>query len=176
MARVGTEARRRLGSSGHSATPPVRGDAGYVSPDDYAAEDGEGQTELFRTFQELLVPYRTRSGRGVPGATPHLPIVGTPELLGALSHLQDDNFGNGGGGPREWGAHADLRALLTGELELERNGKAKRALEKADEDTLDVVAMLFDFLLDDPNLPDAMKALIAPIARRPTEAKIPIPL
>lgn len=157
---AGAEPRRGYVPSGRPATPSFRADTGYGSQGEYAAEDGKGQTELFRTFQELLVPYRTRAGRGVTEARPKLPIVATPELLVALNHLQDDSFGYAGGAAREWSAQSDLRSMLAGELELERDGKAKRVLEKADEDTLDVVSMLFDFLLDDPNLPDAMKALI----------------
>jgi hypothetical protein len=40
-------------------------------------------------------------------------------------------------------------------------GQTTRSLGDADNDTIDVISMLFEFILDDYSLPDAMKALIS---------------
>jgi len=38
---------------------------------------------------------------------------------------------------------------------------AERRIHQADEDVIDVISMLFEFILEDPSLPDAMRALLA---------------
>lgn len=40
-------------------------------------------------------------------------------------------------------------------------GNAKKALSDAESDVIDIVSMMFDFILDDKSLPDKLKALIA---------------
>jgi hypothetical protein len=97
----------------------------------------------------------------MPAPTAGLPSVARPELLDALSALQHASpayFRHGGEGQVQG---VELRSRLTDELQLRRDGKDRRALGEADQDTLDVISLLFEFLLDDPALPDAMKALIA---------------
>jgi hypothetical protein len=131
--------------------------AGYYG--DYAREVGAFQADLFHTLQELLETYWTaRGGRGVPFDV-GLPTVGRSELIGALSRLQHEDFREAL--QEELLGRVELRVRLADLLSLQQEGKAKRTLERADEDTLDVIAMIFDFLLTGPNLPDALKALIA---------------
>jgi len=139
---------------GRSTSTP--GGSGYLSG------GATVQETLFPTLQELLAAYRPRrQGAGAPWVAETLPPVATQELLGALSILQrvSPALPESGTGLLKI---ADLRRRLRDELNPEDgNGRANRALGKADDDTLDVIAMLFEFSLEDPNLPDAMKALIA---------------
>lgn len=165
------EAGRRPGSPppaapappSYAAEPAHGAAAGYTAPGGYAAEGEDLGAELFHTLQELLGHYRARVAGGAAPAPPErqLPVVGTSELLSTLSSLQHSSLEYFRSGNEAWPAQLDLRDHLKDELQLERNGEASRALGKADEDTLDVISMLFDFLLEDPNLPDAMKALLA---------------
>jgi hypothetical protein len=102
------------------------------------------------------------SGAPAPGAsTVSLPTVETGELLGALSALQESNLlvlpqGAGRAVPPEY-----LRARLVEGLHLREGRDVNRTLGEADNDTIDVISMLFEFILDDATLPDAMKALLS---------------
>ncbi len=147
----------------YSADPSYGAPVGYIAPGGYAAEGEDFEAELFHTLQGLLGNYRSRIGVGVarPPPAQQLPIVGTSELLNTLSSLQHSNLEYLHSGNDARPTQVDLRNHLKDELQLEQDGEASRALGKADEDTLDVISMLFEFLLDDPNLPDAMKALLA---------------
>ena len=62
------------------------------------------------------------------------------------------------GGEDDFDLRNQLEQLLTrGSV---KSGKS-RVLEEADEDVINLVAMLFEFMLDDSSVPDAFKALIA---------------
>ncbi|MCH8543319.1 MAG: DUF1631 domain-containing protein, partial [Alcanivorax sp.] len=64
---------------------------------------------------------------------------------GALSELMDD---------------VDVRAELADLLESERGADSVHALDQADDDVINLVSMLFDFILDDQGLAMDIKALI----------------
>lgn len=99
---------------------------------------------------------------GAPGAgAPPLQIpVQTPEVVNALSAMQHGNpgvlFGDGA-------IPSGLAAGLAGSTNVLREIKTTRmagSMGHIDAMTLDIVAMLFDYILDDRNIPDTMKALI----------------
>jgi hypothetical protein len=139
---------------GESAEPP----AGDASVSDAAMT----QENLFPTLQALLAEYRPQcQGASSPLAANNLPAVATHELVGALSLLQGLSLELQGAASGVLNT-TDLRRHLSDKLSLDAgNGRGTRALGQADADAFDVVAMLFEFSLEDPNLPDAMKALIA---------------
>ncbi len=159
-----------LGAPGHGPETSAYGDreraAGMPPAPPHSTDSGTygqadpSQAVFFTTLQDLLAGYRSSTVGQLPIVPEGLPVVATPELIGALSALQRA-FLQPGLNDAIQGAQFDLRGQLTDALGLKNNGKASRSLDKADDDTIDVVAMLFDFLLDDPNLPDPMKALIA---------------
>jgi len=141
-----------------------------VGPDSYSgvpgaqgAGTGDFGAALFNTLQDLIGHYRTQTSgaRSRNQRSAHLPVVGTSELLSALSSLQRNSLEYYSTDSGRWSGQLDLRSRLSDELKLERDGEASRVLGKADEDTLDVISMLFEFVLGDPNLPDALKALLA---------------
>ncbi|MDG1581636.1 DUF1631 domain-containing protein [Pseudomonas sp. GOM6] len=115
----------------------------------------EGVQEVFGALQELLSQVRGTAvlpRREVPvGALP----ISSNDLMRLLSHMQQrlpasqvvDDF--------------DLRNQLENLLARAsaKSGKA-RVVGEVDEDVINLVAMLFEFILDDRTLPDSLKALI----------------
>lgn len=120
--------------------------------------DGEG----FYTLQELLSGYRGASAAGGGTASTQIPAsFVADEVIGALTALQSEHHL-----PLPQGAQAgpellDLRVALRGALAGLPGGAPGRELARADEDVIDIVSMLFDFILDDPTVPDRTKALLA---------------
>jgi len=116
---------------------------------------GETMQEVFGALQELLVQVRGSVAPSRQIAGDSLPISSN-DLLRLLSHMQQrvpvsaesDDF--------------DLRSQLAGLLERvsAKSGKA-RVVGEVDEDVINLVSMLFEFILDDRSLPDSLKALIA---------------
>ncbi|RLJ19638.1 DUF1631 domain-containing protein [bacterium endosymbiont of Escarpia laminata] len=134
-----------------------------------ADEGSDLQTEIFETLQQLLNLRRgvaPAGGPAVPGRMPlgtggvpvSVPLVETIELLSALSSLQQSNTVMVSLNDGEEG---NLRTRLASDLRMLEEGGTYRALGEADNDTIDVISMLFEFILDDHSLPDAMKALLS---------------
>ncbi|VVN33901.1 hypothetical protein PS662_05036 [Pseudomonas fluorescens] len=119
-----------------------------------ATQIDDSVQEVFAALQELLVQMRA-SVTPMPDASAPAQPISTRDLLRLLSHLQQyvpasvtrDDF--------------DLRHQL--ELLVTRvsvkTGKSRR-VDVADEDVINLIAMLFECILDDRNLPDSLKALI----------------
>lgn len=125
--------------------------------DPYAEPLPEG-TELIGMLSDLLRSQRAAS----PLPLLSLPVVPTTDLLGALSALQQTALKEG---PPDVAAlrsaQANVRETLLQSFGIGNGPAASRALGGVDEDLIDMVSMLFDFILDDRNLPDAMKALLS---------------
>jgi hypothetical protein len=155
------------------STPPARRQpgrqpqaAGRGQREDSAATQGgaiaggyadEGVQEVFGALQELLSQVRGTSilpRREVPAdAVP----ISSNDLMRLLSHLQQ-HFPVGG---QQVSDDYDLRNQLESLLSRAsaKSGKA-RIVGEVDEDVINLVAMLFEFILDDRTLPDSLKALI----------------
>ncbi|PVZ11268.1 MULTISPECIES: DUF1631 domain-containing protein [unclassified Pseudomonas] len=115
----------------------------------------ESVREVFTALQELVHQVRSlKPARREPAATV-LPIS-TNDLMRLLSHLQQYV-------PQqpEQAEDYDLRMQLEQLLNRVslKSGKA-RVVGTVDEDVINLVAMLFEFILDDRNLPDSLRALI----------------
>ncbi|MET0088621.1 MAG: DUF1631 domain-containing protein [Candidatus Thiodiazotropha sp.] len=134
------------------------------------ASHEEVQAEIFSTLQHLLGMRRTASSSSMLSSSmmlaapqSNVPVVDTGELLGVLSALQQSNVvmlpqGHYGGPPL---SPDQMRARLAQDLRIAKDGQITRSLGDADNDTIDIISMLFEFILDDYSLPDAMKALIS---------------
>lgn len=91
----------------------------------------------------------------------HLPQVSTRDLIGALGSIQQVSLNQA---PidieslREM--QAELMQSLGQELDVGSLEKPIKRLGDIDRNLLDVMGMLFDFILDDQNLPESMKALL----------------
>lgn len=115
-----------------------------------------GETGLFATLQQLLTrgvmsgfaPAAQGSGGGAAAA-----------VVGSLTRLQQGQLE----GLVSAGGTLDAAVLADGHINVLREIKASpiaSGMGHVDAMTLDIVAMLFDYILDDRRIPDAMKALI----------------
>jgi hypothetical protein len=148
--------RRQAGRSPASAraSRETTGDAQGSAGAEYANENVQ---EVFGALQELLSQVRGTAAlprREIPAdAVP----ISSNDLMRLLSHMQQ-HFPVGG---RQVVDDYDLRNQLEGLLTRAsaKSGKA-RVVGEVDEDVINLVAMLFEFILDDRTLPDSLKALI----------------
>ena len=106
----------------------------------------------FQAVQQLLSTVRSSTSASValPG-----PAIESDEVISALSHIQA-NHSAGAINPHEIPAKIDLQALIRGNL----IGAQAKPLHQTDDDTVNFVGMLFDYILNDRNLAIPMKALI----------------
>jgi hypothetical protein len=127
--------------------------------------------EVFAALQHLLAMRRTGISGGdvsssIMSSAPasSVPMIDTGELLGALNAIQQSNVVMLPQGQRvnQPLKPQQMRERLVTDLHItQEGGQLTRALGDADNDTIDVISMLFEFILDDYSLPDAMKALIS---------------
>lgn len=135
--------------SAREGSAPASADGGY---------SGEDVQEVFGALQELLSQVRGSSllpRRDIPADA--IPISST-DLMRLLSHIQQHLPTPGGASVvDDFDLRNQLETLLA--RASARSGKA-RVVGEVDEDVINLVAMLFDFILDDRTLPDSLKALI----------------
>ena len=143
-----------------------------AAPGDVPAMDEvspEDAGSLLTTLHALFTARRGHvgpAGAGM-GAGGVQPTPTANELLGALSVLQSQIATQGGAAPAADGANTDVARevaalkdhLLTqiGSL----RGERPHHVSSIDEDTIDLVSMLFEFILEDRNLPPQMQVLLA---------------
>lgn len=134
--------------------------AAPVSPQRSQSVDPVGVSDdqqVLSLFSELLGKWRHASGDSALSAlaAPSAAPVYSAELLDMLGQLaaeQRRDFVPGEGDLREYiKRQLDQEYRKTGEL---------RRLEPLDDNVISLVSMLFDSVLDDPELPSALKALI----------------
>ena len=164
-----------LGNMGGGAAPmPQMGGGGagggYYSA--AAAAEAELQIELYNTVRSLLASRRaiapSAMGGGFPGGGAggmQMPAFATNDLVNALTILQTQamSFAPHAGYSAMVPAvpHAQIKEELVGQLQRLGSGEDKHRMAAADEDTIDLVGMLFEFILQDRNLPAQMQALLA---------------
>ncbi|MCU0970751.1 MAG: DUF1631 domain-containing protein, partial [Gammaproteobacteria bacterium] len=154
LANLNLRVRRPVGA-------PVAPTAGAPLPlaDAYGMDAGPEGAELFNLLASLVRSQRASTAYSQVS----MPVVPTPDLLGALSSLQQSAVATGpsiADLASIRNAQAALRDTLLKSLNV-AGPAASRALGGVDEDVIDMVSMLFDFILEDRNLPDAMKALLS---------------
>ncbi|MGG2395806.1 DUF1631 domain-containing protein [Pseudomonas sp. SH1-B] len=114
----------------------------------------QGVQEVFGALQDLLYQVRGTAMPRRAQAADALPITSN-DLMRLLSHMQQRT-------PAQIDVQDfDLRDQLEQLLERAsaKSGKA-RVVGEVDEDVINLVSMLFEFILDDRTLPDSLKALI----------------
>lgn len=141
---------------------PGRTAKGYSgrTPAHVNAED-DGQ-ELFGTLQGLLAQLRgpASAGGAAVSSGESAPVgdsqaITSYDLMRLLSHLQQQISGQ----PLDGYDLKQQLGIALGRIS-ERSGR-QRVVGQVDEDVINLVAMLFEFILDDLTLPDSLKALIA---------------
>jgi Protein of unknown function (DUF1631) len=136
--------------------------AGYLPVDAAAAEL---QANLYSSLRALLSTRRGGDGGEGPGAgyvpatyNPSLVPLNPTELLSALSILQNQSLS------LQSAQESAQVALRVKEELLGQAGKLRGEnganVSGADEDTIDLVGMLFEYILQDRNLPAQMQAML----------------
>ena len=163
LAQLYAEANQTLVAAGvlpelHSAPPrktanrPTAGTPAAQHRHGAADNPDDGFHEAFGALQSLLSELRGSAlpARNVPSdAVP----ISSSDLMRLLSHLQAR-------APQQIDAY-DLQEQLEQLLQRvsSKSGKS-RIVGEVDEDVINLVSMLFEFILDDRTLPDSLKALI----------------
>jgi hypothetical protein len=118
------------------------------------AQVDEGVQEVFAALQKLLFHVRGSVAPTLEVSAPAQPIS-TRDLLRLLSHLQQ--YVPPSDTPDDFDLRNQLEHLLT--RVSVKSGKS-RVVGVADEDVINLIALLFECILDDRNLPESLKALI----------------
>lgn len=171
-------------SSGSRISPAETGRAGGVSlPEGEGADMGD----LFASLQQLVMMNMARSGphgmamfpQGADGLAPgkpngmgslgggfpsaHMSMQATDELLKSLTNLQHAEIDSLPGSGADVGGAFEPSQLDLGTANLLRNIRDAGLYNPAsqvDAITIDVVAMLFDFVFEDTDIPAAVRVLI----------------
>ncbi|WP_375176484.1 DUF1631 domain-containing protein [Marinobacter mobilis] len=155
----------------HGKTSPQTGTdqpAPSAAPErSMSAEEREAVSQqdeaLFEQIRQLLNQQRTSSGQPPRSTDPSLHVIGGNELAQMLSALPQSpqNFQYGdlsGGEPMV----VDLRQVVESLLSQTTTADGKTpALNEMDEDLINLVSMLFEFILDDYNLSAPIQVLIS---------------
>ncbi len=160
---------RRGSATGHGVTVPGAdrrdSDGGYPTalPPELLAQ----QVETFELLQQLLAAQRGGAAAGYGAVPGHGPVpqaapaaaasFSADEMLATLSSLQQHVVAMDV--PVD-AAPLNLRTQLLLHIG-EKGGSGEREISQTHADVIDVVGMMFDFILDDPELPDGIKGLIA---------------
>ena len=151
--------RRRFGLG---AVPNVaRGAAGM--PGTPAPATAAGQGDDFAAFAAAQGARYIPTGPLAPtpsGYVPGAPIIATPMLGEGLARLQagETGFDLGGGTFVHFSGIPEGKQNVLRELQESSLGKKANQLESM---TIELVAMLFDFIFETKDLPDGIKALLA---------------
>ncbi|HET7664027.1 MAG TPA: DUF1631 domain-containing protein [Rhodanobacteraceae bacterium] len=165
LARAGVLPKLHHELPGQSRAASRQSGAGAASAGAQSAEDTDFQAEFYQTLNTLLSS-RRGEGAGYASVASGMPSLSPAELLGALSLLQNEmaidtvTHADQLGGTISMQDIAKLKAHLLKQVGRLR-GDAKVHMSGADEDTIDLVGMLFEFILEDRNLPVEMQVLLA---------------
>jgi hypothetical protein len=125
------------------------------------------QAEIYNTVRSLLASRRPANIAGEQQSSDYMPGIGVPsvaptELLSALTLLQNQAMM-----AQTHASSAADAAQVVQQIKQELldqagkfHGSDKVHVAGADEDTIDLVGMLFEFILQDRNLPPQMQALL----------------
>ncbi|MBL4834618.1 MAG: DUF1631 domain-containing protein [Pseudomonas sp.] len=122
-------------------------------------QESSDQERVLSLFSELIGNWRHASGDAalsrVTGGVASPPPLQSDELLGMLAQLPVEELAEGGFRRQDLRLH--INQLLQGQRD--QRGE-RRSIDRIDEDVISLVSMLFDFILEDPQLPAAVKAMI----------------
>ncbi|MGA7298164.1 MAG: DUF1631 domain-containing protein [Rhodanobacteraceae bacterium] len=154
--------------SARRAMPTASGDEYVAAGDQYAysEEEEEMREQLYATVNQMLSQRRHVSRPGYArGAAAAGPALDMRELVSALALLQQQAPPVPADLSGLDSAHAgsltleELKNALQGQI-AKVSSDAKARVSGADEDTIDLVGMLFEYILEDRNLPTQMQALL----------------
>ena len=172
LAQAGVLPQIRQPGSGRAATPAQMPAEAAPQRAAAAGEDLAAQADLLTQLSSLLAARRgpgeaQHGGMALPQAPAPgysaVPLPGPAELLGALTLLQAEIARANLAARSANEALGEVRHVKNDLLEqVSRiSGQVRTRVSEADEDTIDLVSMLFEFILQDRNLPAEMQALLA---------------
>lgn len=175
-------ARNRAGSSGPPRKPgenAPHGGGGYADTGEgdysgggYDPIAAELHAELYSTLRNLLASRRPHHSDGDDGSNGYrgsgsggmVPNLSPTDLLSALTILQNQTQTNQANAESVADAAQAVQQIKQEMLEqaqrLGGSATSNYSVSSADEDTIDLVGMLFEFILQDRNLPPQIQALI----------------
>ncbi len=160
----GRSARRNTAAPAHAGRQP---DAAAVQENSEARgpdAGGDGDEEYTPSLKEMWQYIQKMAPQGMTSqpANVHLPVLPRDNVMEALSNMQSAALSDLNLDKVEWSAVQErIRQQLSQTLCLDESGKETHRIAENEQQTIDIILMLFDQVLDDPNLPDAMRALIA---------------
>ncbi len=108
----------------------------------------------FQEMQQLLTAYQSN---GQTSSLELTQIAVTPELVDTLSTLQQvDSYIKESGDANS----QDLKRNVVNEYKQRLGDEAAHSIKQLDAETIDIVGVVFDYFLDNEELPDFVKALI----------------
>jgi len=141
------------------------GYAGYAQPYDPAA--AQLQAEIYNTVRSLLASRRAQMPGGDAPVGDYMggmggPAIAPTDLLSALTLLQNQAMLAQSSASTAADAAQAVQQIKQELLDQagKLHGEEKAHVSGADEDTIDLVGMLFEFILQDRNLPAQMQALL----------------
>ncbi|MGC5703375.1 DUF1631 domain-containing protein [Pseudomonas sp. NFXW11] len=143
---------RRVSDHARSETQEAAAEGGMLKPGQNPID--ESVQEVFAALQTLLLRVRGSVAPTLEASAETQPIS-TRDLLRLLSHLQQ--YVPAPSAQDDFDLRNQLEQLLT--RVSVKSGKS-RVVDVADEDVINLIAMLFECILDDRNLPASLKALI----------------
>ncbi|WP_243041732.1 DUF1631 domain-containing protein [Dyella sedimenti] len=165
LPRAGAGTSRPAGMAAASATAASAetADAGAFLADE---EGAAASNELLQTLRTLFSARRAAPQPAMRVPTGSIQLPSANELIGALSVLQSQAAIS-----QVVPSHISSAAELTGEVQQLKEhllaqigslrGEKPSQVSTIDEDTIDLVGMLFEFILEDRNLPTEMQVLLA---------------
>ena len=157
------------GGTGHQGLQEVAGRQGDAATGGsyYGTSVGQQlQSEIYQTLRSLLAS-RHAGQPGMPGGgddgAQGMPGLGPTDLLSALTILQNQAMAmqaaHAGSAADATQAVQQIKRELLEQVSRLSDDARERRVSTADEDTIDLVGMLFEYILQDRNLPAQMQAL-----------------
>ncbi|TNF34222.1 MAG: DUF1631 family protein [Gammaproteobacteria bacterium] len=161
----------RLDALGYVPTPPPAQEPSKASSE--AAKPHDMHARDFEDLSSLLSQLRTL-GVSIPSAPRlghlnHGPAIDSQELMENITRLQSLYTHKQQGGAKE------IRAVVQHILSQRNRSGHPASLAPLDEDVINLVALFFDFVLDDNTLPTCIKLLISRLQLQTLKAALANP-
>jgi len=145
--------------------------AGSVQDGAELIDDGVSQEQILGMLGQLLSMQRASGpvslySKRLPGGGDaprdiNLPSIDSHDLVSALHELQNEALTEAPISAAEiQQLQTEMLVNLGRQLDMGSQEAPAKRLNQIDQDVIDVIGMLFDFILDDGNVPDSMKALL----------------
>ena len=160
----GRDARRNMSAPAHAGGQPESAPVQENSDAQGADAGASGEEEYTPSLKEIWQYIQKMAPQGMTTqlANVHLPVLPRDNVMEALSNMQSAALSDMNLDKVEWSAVQErIRQQLSQTLCLDESGKETHRIAENEQQTIDIILMLFDQVLDDSNLPDAMRALIA---------------